>query len=230
MTDSPLVSIVMAVKDGERYIAQALDSVRAQRYRHRETIVVDGGSRDRSAQIAGGYESVRVLPQAGAGFPGAWNEGIAAARGELIAFLDSDDVWEPEKLERQVELLRRRPDVGYVITRARFFLEPGEAVPQSFRPELLAGDHVAHMPSALLARREVFATVGLFSTTEYTISSDIDWFARAKDAPVTMAVVDQPLVHKRVHASNLSSLGARELNREVVGLLRDSVSRKRTVR
>lgn len=227
MSDRPLVSVIMAVKDGERFIAQALDSIQAQTYTNHETVVVDGASTDRSVEIARRYPGVRVIPETGAGFSGAWNDGIGAARGRLIAILDSDDVWEPEKLERQVEVLERRPEVDYVITRMRFFLEPGEECPPPFRPHLFENDHVAHMPSALLARRELFDTVGLFSTTEYTVSSDIDWFARAKDSPAVLAVVDEPLVSKRVHDSNLSNVGAQDLNRQIVALLHDSVARRR---
>ena len=104
MSERPLVSIVMAVKDGERFIAQGLDSIRAQTYERHETLVVDGASQDRSVEIAQRYSQVRVIPQTGTGFSGAWNEGIEAARGDLIAILDSDDVWEPRKLERQVEV------------------------------------------------------------------------------------------------------------------------------
>ena len=227
MSDSPTVSVIMAVKNGERFVAQALDSIRAQTYPALETIVVDGDSTDGTVQIAESYPAVRVISETGTGFWGAWNDGLGAARGELIAIIDSDDVWEPTKLERQVAVLRDRPEVDYVITRMRFFLEPGFDCPLQFKRELLEGTHVAHMPSALLARRELFDTVGGFSTTRYTISSDIDWFARAKDSAATLALVDEMLVSKRVHDTNISNLLARDLNHQIVSLLRDSVARKR---
>ncbi len=228
MSEQPLVSVVVAVKDGERFLAQALDSVQAQTHPHHETIVVDGASVDHSVEIARSYPGVRVIAETSPGFSGAWNDGIGVARGDLIAILDSDDLWEPSKLERQVEVLQRRPDVDYVITRMRFFLEPGERCPPAFRPHLLEGDHVAHMPSALLARRELFDRVGMFSTTDYTVSSDIDWFARVKDLPATLAIVDELLVSKRVHASNYSNVHVYDLNRQLLSLLRDSVARRRT--
>jgi glycosyltransferase involved in cell wall biosynthesis len=227
MSEPPLVSIVMAVKDGDRFIGQALDSIQAQTWSRHETVVVDGGSIDRSVEIAEGYPGVRVISQAGTGFWGAWNEGIAVARGSLIAILDSDDLWEPRKLERQVEVLQSRPEVDYVITRMSFFLEPGHPCPAPFKAQLLEGDHLGNLPSALLARRELFDSVGMFSTTDYTIASDIDWFARAKDSDAVLAVVPELLVRKRVHDLNVSNVQARDLNRQVVSLLRDSLTRQR---
>ncbi len=159
--ERPLVSVIMAVRNGERYIAQALESVGAQTYDHHETVVVDGASTDRSVQIASGHPGVRCIQQAGrTGFAGAWNDGIAVARGSLIAFLDSDDLWEPTKLERQIEILRAQPQVDYVITRVRFLAEPGVPLPPGFKPELLGTDHIANMPSALMIRRTALDTAG----------------------------------------------------------------------
>jgi glycosyltransferase involved in cell wall biosynthesis len=222
----PLVSVVIPVKNGDAYLAQAIESVLAQTYVHHEIVVVDGGSTDRSAEIARSYPGVRLLDQAGTGFAGAWNEGVQVAAGDLLAFLDSDDLWMPAKLERQVQVLDERPDVGYVVSRARFVLEPGHPCPPGFRPELLEGDHVANMPSALLIRRSAFEAVGPFRT-DYTIASDIDWFARAKDLPLGWATVPEVLLLKRVHSRNLSYTAAQNMNGELLDLLRDSVARRR---
>jgi glycosyltransferase involved in cell wall biosynthesis len=215
----------MPVKNGEPYLDQAIESVLGQTRTPHELVVVDGGSTDRSVEIARSYPGLRCLEQAGSGFAGAWNEGVAAAAGDLLAFIDSDDLWEPDKLEKQVALLDARPEVDYVISHVRFFLEPGHACPPGFRPELLEGDHVANMPSALLVRRSAFDAAGVFRT-DLTIANDIDWFARAKDAPLTLATVPEVLVHKRVHDTNLSYTAADGLNKELLGLLRQSVTRR----
>ena len=113
-----------------------------------------------------------------------------------------------------------------VISRMRFVLEPGCDVPPGFRPALFDSDHLAQMPSALLARRAVFDRIGTFDT-RWPIASDIDWFARVKDARLRVEVVPQVLVEKRVHDANLSTLGGTQLNRELVQLLRESVERRR---
>jgi glycosyltransferase involved in cell wall biosynthesis len=221
-----LVSVVVPTLNAARYLADALDSIEAQGHESLEVVLVDGGSTDGTLEIAGRYRRVRAIAQKHAGLPDAWNCGIAAAAGELIAFLDGDDRWAPEKLERQVRILEADPAVDCVITRMRFVLEPGLPVPPGFRPELLDSDHVAQMPSALLARRSVFDRVGVFET-RWGIASDIDWFARVKDARLRVEVVPDVLLEKRVHDANLSTLGGVRLNRELVELLRASVERQR---
>ena len=123
-TDSPLISVVIAVRNGERFLGQAIESVLSQTYSPVEIIVVDGRSTDTSRIIAESYSGVRCLEQAGNGFADAWNIGIGEAHGELIAILDSDDWWAPRKLAAQMELLQREPQTQYVITRMVFVLEP----------------------------------------------------------------------------------------------------------
>ncbi|MDX6423507.1 MAG: hypothetical protein QOI67_978 [Gaiellaceae bacterium] len=225
MPERPLVSVIIPVKNGARFLPQALADVHAQTYAQREVIVVDGRSTDRSAEIARSSPGVRCVTQPGEGFADAWNVGIAASSGDLIAFLDSDDRWTPEKLATQVDVLERRPEVDYVITRVRFFLEPGVAPPPGFRHSLLSGDHVANMPSALLTRRRVFEQIGEFPT-DLSIANDIEWFARLKDAGLAHEVVPETMVMKRVHDSNLSYFAAEEFNRELLHVLRESVARK----
>jgi glycosyltransferase involved in cell wall biosynthesis len=222
----PLVSVVVPTLNAARFLADALDGVRAQTYDAWEVVLVDGGSTDGTLDVAARYDRVRVVRQRGTGLADAWNRGLEDARGELVAFLDGDDRWEPEKLERQVAVLDRDPAVDCVIARLRFALEPGLPLPSGFRLELLDGDHVAHAPSALLARRRVFERIGGFDT-RWAITPDIDWFARLKDADVRVEVVPEVLVHKRVHDTNLSTLGGTTMNRELVALLRESVARRR---
>jgi glycosyltransferase involved in cell wall biosynthesis len=226
----PLVSVVIAVRNGARFIGQAIESVLGQTYDRVEIVVVDGASTDASVPIVSGYAHVRCIQQAGrTGFAGAWNEGIAIAGGELIAILDSDDLWDPPKLERQVEVLRRRPEVDYAITRVRFVCEPGVVASSRFDRKLLESWHVANMPSALLIRREAFDTVGPFRT-DMTVANDIDWFARAKDVPLTGAIVPEVLLYKRVHDVNHSYNNTETLSRELLGLLRRSVDRQGVIR
>jgi glycosyltransferase involved in cell wall biosynthesis len=224
---NPLVSVIIPVRNGERFVGQAIESVLAQTYDHREIVVVDGKSTDGSVETASSYPTVRVLQETGTGFASAWNDGLAAASGELITFLDSDDVWEPSKLERQVEVLRRRPEVDYVITRMRFLAAPGVPLPQGFKPELLESDHVANLPSALMIRRSSFDAVGPFRT-DLMVANDVDWFARAKDLPLTLAVVEEVLVHKRLHDQNWSYTYADKHGQELLGLLRQSIARQRS--
>lgn len=228
MHERPLISVVMAAKNASRYLRDALDSVMAQTYTHYEIVLVDGQSTDDTVAIAQSYPATRVIPQRRTGFADAWNDGIADARGSLIAILDSDDRWTPGKLASQVAVLEADADVAAVIGRVTFFMAPGQQRPPGFRLDLLEGDHIAHMPGALLARRSVFDVVGPF-TPDWAIASDIDWFARLKDSGLTVVAVPDVVIHKRVHDSNLSYTAARTpvIGTEVVKLLRASILRQR---
>ena len=105
----PLVSIVLPVHDGESSIAATLESAVGQTYRNTEIVVVDDGSRDGTRAIVESWVArdprVRLLAQANRGVAAARNRAVEAARGELIAPLDADDLWDPTKIERQVRRL-----------------------------------------------------------------------------------------------------------------------------
>lgn len=223
--DLPLVSVVIAVRNGERYLAAAIASVLAQEYRPLEIIVVDGRSDDRTAAIARSFASVRYVLQSSAGVANAYNLGIAMAAGELVAFLSHDDLWTPDKLRRQVAYLLEHPSVQCVTARVRFFLEPGCALPPGFRAELLEGDSVGHIMETLVVRRSLFGVVGTFDPALST-AEDVDWFARVKDAAIATAVVPEVLLQKRVHDANLS-LNAPENDRNLLSVLKQSIARKR---
>jgi glycosyltransferase involved in cell wall biosynthesis len=202
-SSTPLVSVIIPVYNGERYLSRAIESVIAQEYRPIEIIVVDDGSTDQSARVIRRYQECIYLFQQNQGHASARNLGALKAQGELIAFLDADDVWLPSKLLFQVRYLIEHPDIGYVITHMRPMLEDGVNWPSSLNRAYYTKNPPCYLPSALLVRREVFLGVGLFDT-RYRHASDSDWFLRAKDAGVKMAILPEVLVEKHIHSSNLS--------------------------
>lgn len=219
----PLVSVIIPVKNGEKYLGSAIQSVLKTNYSPLEIIVVDGKSVDGTAEVIRSFPSVRHVIQEGKGLADAWNVGIGTARGEMISFLDHDDYWAPEKLKLQVGCLVEDPDIQYAISRFKFFLEPGCPVPLGFKKELLEGDHVGRIPGTLLARGTLFDEVGVFNN-DISIAADVDWFVRAKDKGIRSAILPEVLLYKRVHDSNLSS-NAETNNRELLSLLRQSIAR-----
>ncbi len=120
-----LISCVIPVFNGERYLGEALESVLAQSYQPLEVIVVDDGSTDGTAEVARRYgERVRYVWQPNAGETAARNLGLTAAQGEFIAFLDADDVWHSEKLERQIARFQERPEIDLCFTQIQHFWMP----------------------------------------------------------------------------------------------------------
>jgi glycosyltransferase involved in cell wall biosynthesis len=220
-----LVSIIIPVYNGEKYLAQALESVAAQDYAPLEVIVVDDGSTDGTAQIAQSRAGVRYTYQANQGSGSARNTGLAAATGDFIAFLDADDLWLPGKLHAQMEYLLEHPDVGFVLANMESFLEPGTTWPAGLNQAYYAQRPVAYLPSALVCRRRVFDKVGLFDA-QFRTGEDSDWFFRARDAGVPMAVVPHVLIRRRIHSGNLTQQ-TRDVSANLLKLVRASVDRKR---
>jgi glycosyltransferase involved in cell wall biosynthesis len=225
MPEPGLVSVVMIVRNGARFLGQALESVQAQRYRPLEILVVDGQSTDGSGAIAGSHPGARLIRQAQGGIADAYNLGIAESRGEFVAFLSHDDLWAPEKLALQVGHLLADPELQYVVAKLRYFLEPGCLPPRGFNSALLEGDHVGRVMETLVARRTLFDSVGGFDPA-YRIANDVDWFARVQDLGIPGAVLPAVLLHKRVHDSNASSSEAANTP-ELLAVLRRSIARRR---
>lgn len=217
MSAAPLVSVIVVVRNGGRYLAAALESIAAQDCHPREVFVVDGASTDRTVAIARSMPGVRVLAQDGLGLAAARNQGLAAARGEFVAFLDHDDLWTQGKLTQQIARLRAHPELQYVLAHVRLFAEAGELAKTR--------EQTGCTPGALVARRTLFAELGGFRP-EFEIGCDAEWFARARDRGVPMAVLPAVLLHKRLHPTNLSRHGTRHA-RELLVILHESLQRKR---
>lgn len=222
-TDS--VSVIVIVKNGARFLADALHSIQRQTAPPVEILVVDGGSTDRTAAIAKSFAGVRYLRQLDSGIANAYNFGIAQAQGEFLAFLSHDDLWTPDKLAVQVDCLRAHPECQYAVCHIHPFLEPGDVPPPRFRAELLGQEPVAYIMETLVVRRAVFDQIGGFDAALRT-AEDVDWFARVFDHGITGHACEQVLVHKRIHQDN-SSLTDRESNRWILSALRQSVLRRR---
>lgn len=226
--ERPLISVIIPVYNGARYLRPALESVFAQTYRPFEVIVVDDGSTDDSGVIAQSFPDVRYIRQSNQGVAAARNHGVEAARGEFYAFLDQDDLWVPEKLKLQMDHLQHSRDLGYTLTQQKFFLEPGAALPAWFRKELLSSVHTGWVVGTLVVRRTVFEQVGNFATG-YSAANDTDWFFRAKAAEIPMAVVPELLLLKRVHEANDSSR-AKDILAEMRRVVKSSLDQQRGIR
>lgn len=220
-----LVSVIVVVKNGERYLARAIESILAQAYEPYEIIVIDGQSTDKTEEISKSFQQVRYICQIGQGIADAYNQGIDAARGEFIAFLSHDDTWTPNKLSIQMNYMIQHPEIQYTVAKVKFFLEEGYSIPPGFRPELLEGEHVGKIMETLVARKPVFDLIGKLDP-KFTVGEDVDWFARAQDENVPMAIIPEVLLYKHIHNTNLS-LNSSANNQNLLKILRSSIERKR---
>jgi glycosyltransferase involved in cell wall biosynthesis len=225
--NNPLVSVVIPVYNGEKFIADSIQSVLGQTYQPVEIIVVDDGSGDSTAEIARSFEGVKYIYQENQGHGQAKNTGIDAANGDYLAFNDVDDVWKPKKLELQMDILQKNPEIGYAICEVRNFLEPGTPMPEYMKSSDFEKEYPGYIPSALVIRRQILEQAGNFNPG-FKRSNDSDWFFRAKDAGIRMFIVDEALVRRRIHLTNLSHDRGIESQpvKEMFQLLRNSVHRK----
>jgi glycosyltransferase involved in cell wall biosynthesis len=201
-TAPPTVSVVIPAYNAAWCVRKAIDSVLAQDYRGFELIVVNDGSTDDTAAVLAGYgEAIRVIDQPNGGMSNARNAGIRAARGEFIAFLDSDDWWLPGKLGRQVELLRSRPELGFCSCAARVEDMEGRLLnlwecPRWQGPFVVhlfgSGADVPGSCSAVLARRERVVAAGAFDETLRGAEDPDLWIRLA--AISDYACISEPLV------------------------------------
>jgi glycosyltransferase involved in cell wall biosynthesis len=208
----PEVSVVIPAYNAAATLQETLASVLAQTFTDFEAIVVDDGSRDDTATRARacGDPRVRVLSIANGGVAAARNRGIDAARAELIAFLDADDLWRPEKLALQVEALRAHPAAGICVTSAtRIDSDSHPIGPTLFRdPDdvteaLLLESMIVGCISSGVIRRPLLERVGGFDT-RFSQCADWDLWLRLS-LTAGFVVLAKPLVHYRSYAGNMSS-------------------------
>ncbi|WP_374448095.1 glycosyltransferase family A protein [Stella sp.] len=197
------ITAVVCVRDGALRLPRALASIRAQARAPDEVLVIDGRSADGSAAIAAAW-GARVVLQRGQGLADARNLALAEAHGDLVAFLDHDDRWTPDKLARQEAALAAPPAAAYAVAHLRFVADDAEA-------SAIAGPRGAprlgRTPGTLLAHRRLLDRVGPF-LPDLGMGCDMDWFARAA-AVAEPAVEPAVLLLKTLRADALSADPAR---------------------
>lgn len=202
---TPLVSCVISVFNGERYIAEALDSALSQTYRPVEVVVADDGSTDRTAEIAAKYEGrVRYMYQEHKGAAAAKNMALRSIEGELVAFLDADDLWHPDKLTLQVTAIQERPGIDLCFTNYRNFWVPELSDEErKYRGHSLISPEGAWSICTLLTRRRLFTQHGMFNE-ELRGYENTTWMLAAARAGAVIEVLPETLMYRRIHSSNQS--------------------------
>lgn len=225
---SQRVSIVIATLNAEPYLERALDSIENQTHTDYEVMMVDGGSEDKTLEIAKRYSFVVPIKQLSSGLAGAWNEGILAARANYITFLDSDDYWDCQVLEWHLRAFEQNPDCRASIGKVQFFLsEEMQKLPHGFKASLLNDSHMAYMPGCFMGKRNIFDQLGMFDEG-LQVTSDLIWFAQLKISGVVIEKCQEVVLHKRVHQKNLSYTSTQALtyDQEITSVLHTLLQKK----
>ena len=228
MKDSPLVSVIIPVYNYDRYLGEAIESVLSQTYQHLEVIVVDDGSTDQSGEVAKSFagRGVRYCHQVHAGIGPARNKGVELAQGDYVAFLDADDRWPVEKIERQLGAFESDRALEMVF---------GQAVQLQNGPEwesgvndkkLDVGAMVPGMvPGTMLIKRDAFLRVGMFQR-DWKVGEFIDWYARAVQLQIRSLVLPDLLLWRRIHDSN-QGIRERQSVSDYARVLKAALDRRR---
>jgi glycosyltransferase involved in cell wall biosynthesis len=200
-TGHPLVSVIIPTYNRGWILEEAIESVLAQDYDTFELIVVNDGSTDDTGDILAGYDSITVLEQANQGVSAARNRGVAHARGSLIAFLDSDDVWLSRKLSAQVDFFQQNP-TALVCQTQETWVRRGRRVNPGKRHQKQSGMFFERSlnlclvsPSAVMIKTRFFDAIGGFDEN-LPACEDYDLWLRI-NAHHPIYLIDQPLIVKR---------------------------------
>lgn len=223
----PLVSVIIPVYNAGKYAHAAIESVLSQTYKNIEVICVDDCSTDNSLSILHSFgEKIHILcHEQNAGIGKARNTGIEIAKGELIAFMDADDLWLPEKLEVQVSEFLKDEELDVSFSYMKCFISPElpsqvrnlRECPSEPTPGYLAGTAVIKTSS--------FHKVGLFNP-KWRMGEFIDWMARAREHALTSKIVPGVFLLRRIHETN-TGVTERPSRIDYLKIMRESLDRKK---
>jgi glycosyltransferase involved in cell wall biosynthesis len=220
--EESLISCIIPVYNGERYLWESLDSLSAQTYRPLEIIVADDGSTDGTAEVAKSYgRRITYVRQTNRGYWAAKNLGLSAAHGDFIAFLDVDDLWHPEKLARQIARLRERTVIDLCFTRFQNFWMPELAEEERrYEGQFLSQPQSAWSISTLLVRRAVFERFGDFHDGTRGLEN-MTWFLRAAGQGAVIEVLADILMYRRFNVESFTRRGRAEVFDNFLPILKE---------
>lgn len=225
MANEKLVSVIMPVYNGERYLGGAIANILAQDYRPIEIIVVNDGSTDDTETVARrcGRDIIYVV-QENLGPAAARNRGLRMASGDIVGFLDVDDLWSENKLRIQLGRLAGDLSVEIVLGLSQpMKLQSGGEGKVKF--EKWYDPFCAFVVGAAVFKKSVFDRVGFFDETLY-FGEDTDWFMRARETGVKITILQEVSLFYRRHGSNMT-LDAAERNRYLIRAFKKSLDRRR---
>lgn len=226
--NSPLVSIVMPTYNRANFIVETINSIQKQSYSNWELIIVDDGSTDQTIGVINDIadERIRYYQQPHLGMEDARNFGLEKAKGEFIGFMDSDDLWAINKLERQLEIFKEYPGIDFCLTNAYEFktcgkplvffykqrsgVKPGDLFLSFFKSELVAS------PPTLLFKKKCLDSVGFMQNIELAhIHFIIALALKSKGA-----ILYEALLYRRVHESSYSTVNYAKRHHDGIKLIR----------
>jgi len=215
----PLVSVVVAVRNGEAYLTEALDSIALQQFEDLEVVVVDDGSTDGSAALSACHATRPiVINQPPLGNPAAMNEGVRRSNGKFIAMLDCDDVWPAARLANMLAAFEREGEQLDMVFGAMVNTN------RDLRP--IGTASAARMLTAGLLRRTAVLKVGEFRT-DISHGSNVDWISRAISMGLHFELIDSLVLLRRIHDDNAGIRQKDTARLDMLKVIRDHHARQK---
>lgn len=195
------ISVIIPVFNGERFIAEAIDSVLAQTVSADEIIVIDDGSTDNSAQIIMNYgNQIKYFYKPNEGIALSYKKGVSLANSEFITFLDQDDIFLPTKLENSLQVFRENPKLMVVIAQWRYFFSTETLKNNFIYPQEIEKNHYGMMGGCLF-KKNIFNLVNAFDS-EIDGHSDVDLFLQIKHLNIPKKKIEDLALLHRYHENN----------------------------
>lgn len=225
--NSPLVSTIITVYNGENYLSEAIQSVINQDYPHIDIIIIDDGSTDGSRGVAQQFgPPVQYYYQNNTGIAAAKNHGIKLSKGDFLAFLDADDLWTKNKIRKQIKVFNEDPTLDIVFSHVKQFYSPelSEEEKQKIRcpDELMPGTSAGTM----LIKRESFFKVGLFDS-QWRRGIFVNWYMRASEIGLRAHMLPDMHMWRRLHRTNHGIVN-HDKSSDYVRMLKASLDRRRS--
>lgn len=217
----PLIDVVIIVYNGEKFIKEAVESAQNQTWQNLNIIIANDGSTDSTSQIIKSLSEadarIKPIELTHSGISATLNAAIRRATADYIAFLDADDLWHPQKLEKQMESLNESgTDVGFCMLEEFETFDEITLKTSRARPGSLKG----FLKLVFLGKRSLFDTFGLFNETIKT-GDFIEWFSRVRRAGKEIAMLDEVLAYRRVHHHNTTGSTSKNAFLEVLKIHMD---------
>lgn len=223
------ISVILPLYNGARWVKEAINSVLAQPHTDLELIIVDDHSTDQSRtliqRVYQDHPQIHLLTNPDKGIASARNHGLLHASGEIIGFIDQDDLWTSDKLSHQLPVLTQHPD-SFILGHLRQFCNE-TTLPHWARKESINQIKPGWEPGTLLLYKTLLTQFSGFNTAYQRGGDDSDLFRRMRDAHVPYHIVPELVLEKRIHQNNTSSHPDAQL--DLVKFIRDSLKRRPSI-
>ncbi len=200
---SPLISVITPTYNRSHFLPDAIDSIQKQNYPNLEIIIVDDGSTDNTKEVVQNFaRNIKYIYQENKGPAAARNAGIKEAKGKIIGFLDSDDLWAKDKINFQLQKLLNDRRLDFVMGYCKFVMTdnaPKEKIKFRSNEDSLPNTCIG----SGLYRKRVFDKVGLFDET-LLFAEDKDWFFRARELNCEISILKKTALIYRIHSDNMT--------------------------